>query len=551
MLSVLLVFGLATWACLALGAAVVTGLRRLSDGVHDRAGPFDLLLLGLGLLTALVSWATLIGPIDPTARVAVFTLTLVAGFWGRRELGRAFGSIRATLSGLGWPLIVAAALVILLGLERSASSPYLYDTGLYHAQSIRWIEEYGVAPGLANLHTRFGFNSAWFSPLALFAVPGANGEATHPLNGWLFGCVALWLVARIRHALNGPHPIAAFGPAALLAAVIPLLMKWLCAPTPDTPACLLLWTVVLMAYDGGWRENKVRAVTLVTVGVLVVTVKLSAIPILVVSGAALLSLARQDRRWAAASGGLAVFAALAFAARSFIISGYPIWPSPIALPSLVDWQVPFALSAAETGLIRSWAILPNEPRNEVLAMTAAEWMPLWFERMSWMYQGIVVFAAISALVVVIAGLKRVRLPVVAELTMVVGAVFWFFVAPDVRFGLGFLTPLAFLPLTLRAPAKLARLRLPVAIAALLAVQAASVYYRYPEWRGTVTERIVLPSGYPIASTQRTLVDGREVWVGNEYACWYHPLPCTEQTPAIAFRGTSLKDGFRPRTLEVD
>lgn len=46
--------------------------------------------------------------------------------------------------------------VIILGVfAYGGSRGYLhFDSGLYHAQAIRWIEEYGVVPGLANLHCR-------------------------------------------------------------------------------------------------------------------------------------------------------------------------------------------------------------------------------------------------------------------------------------------------------------------------------------------------------------------------------------------------------------
>ena len=46
-----------------------------------------------------------------------------------------------------------------------------YDTDLYHAQSIRWLEEYGIVPGLANLHERFAYNSSFF-----FAVSTLQSE---------------------------------------------------------------------------------------------------------------------------------------------------------------------------------------------------------------------------------------------------------------------------------------------------------------------------------------------------------------------------------------
>ena len=43
--------------------------------------------------------------------------------------------------------------VLMLLFSYGASRGYLhFDSGLYHAQAIRWIEEYGVVPGLANLH---------------------------------------------------------------------------------------------------------------------------------------------------------------------------------------------------------------------------------------------------------------------------------------------------------------------------------------------------------------------------------------------------------------
>ncbi len=54
-------------------------------------------------------------------------------------------------------IIVAIPVLILAGQPASH-----YDTDLYHAQSIRWIEEYGIAPGLGNLHHRLAYNSAFF-----------------------------------------------------------------------------------------------------------------------------------------------------------------------------------------------------------------------------------------------------------------------------------------------------------------------------------------------------------------------------------------------------
>ncbi|MDE5599017.1 MAG: hypothetical protein K2J04_14465, partial [Lachnospiraceae bacterium] len=52
-----------------------------------------------------------------------------------------------------------------------------YDTGLYHAQSIRWIEEYGIVKGLGNLHCRLAYNSASFALSALYSFAFLGGRS--------------------------------------------------------------------------------------------------------------------------------------------------------------------------------------------------------------------------------------------------------------------------------------------------------------------------------------------------------------------------------------
>lgn len=56
------------------------------------------------------------------------------------------------------------------------------DTGVYHAQSLHWLEEVGVVPGLANIDIHIGFNSAWFVPEALFSWGRYVGSPLQVLN---------------------------------------------------------------------------------------------------------------------------------------------------------------------------------------------------------------------------------------------------------------------------------------------------------------------------------------------------------------------------------
>lgn len=49
---------------------------------------------------------------------------------------------------------------------RSMKVPTNFDTAAYHLQSIRWINEFPVVKGLANLYPQLGFNQSYFGFLA-------------------------------------------------------------------------------------------------------------------------------------------------------------------------------------------------------------------------------------------------------------------------------------------------------------------------------------------------------------------------------------------------
>ena len=59
------------------------------------------------------------------------------------------------------------------------------DTGIYHAQAIRLIEEYGVLKGLGNLQLHFAYNSAYLPLCALFTLSFILPFALHTMSGFL------------------------------------------------------------------------------------------------------------------------------------------------------------------------------------------------------------------------------------------------------------------------------------------------------------------------------------------------------------------------------
>ena len=70
-------------------------------------------------------------------------------------------------------------------LARQSGGHIHYDSDLYHAQSIRWLEEYGIVKGLGNIHVRFAYNSSFFALSALYSMKFLLKQSLHTVNGFI------------------------------------------------------------------------------------------------------------------------------------------------------------------------------------------------------------------------------------------------------------------------------------------------------------------------------------------------------------------------------
>ena len=78
---------------------------------------------------------------------------------------------------------VVAVIIFLFMAYGSSHGIMHYDTALYHAQAIHWIERFGSVPGLACLHTRLGYNSSAFVLNALYDF-SFTGRSFHVTSGF-------------------------------------------------------------------------------------------------------------------------------------------------------------------------------------------------------------------------------------------------------------------------------------------------------------------------------------------------------------------------------
>lgn len=555
-----------------LGALLTVAAARVRPLARPSLPLYLLSLLGFAVLTAFLGIYSLVAPLDAWPHLLLIIL-VAAGTWRwPAPWQAAWHKIHA------FPRLPLLAGILLgsffagLLLYWSTTVPTNDDTGFYHSQTIKWLEQYAVVPGLGNLHGRLAFNSSFLQWSAFFSLSFLTGQPLFPLNGYFFLLLlAAWLPPLLR---DFPRP----RPETLLTALLFVLHldffpSWISSPSPDIGGMLLL--VLLCHLAVGFAGNKNTAglqsegfqtqgfvvFTVLLLSLTALTVKLSTLPIVALAPALWLS---RGKPWTGktlvTAAGLGVLMLAPWLIRNLVQTGYLIYPVPGTALWEVDWKVPLAAVTEEKNLIHSSAIRIGAPWQQVLALPFWEWFPGWFRGHSWFYQFLLLAAAASPLPMAAylgvpgraypRGLQR-RQQVLLWAVYYAGLLFWFTQAPSIRFGSAFLYVSALLPVYLWLQPLLKRYGtgLTLLMLALLTLQGLQLLrdpvYLLRNSPRVLAQRLWLPEAQPPPALRPVAIPGGRVWVAERVQCWYGALPCTWQVPAgLSFRGASLAEGFR-------
>jgi hypothetical protein len=565
MLAILLIWLYALAICFIYGCAVNQILLALSREKDAENPPFPLLvILGLCAVTTIASYLSLFMKIAWGANAVLFLGALLLFAAYRREVT---SSLKSGVEGL-WSLdkYVAALLFLsfLFILVKAAATPSVFDTGLYHAQAILWIEEYPVVPGLGNLHGRLAFNSAWFPANALFGFSFLKLQPFHVLNGLFLLVIIFICLQGLSRIITSQYRGSDILRAAIALPALFVFKDQLSSPTPDIPAALLVCLIfiyyVQLQEKADGSPDPPGSLILCLLAAWAITIKLSTLPLsLFIVVIATQEIAR--RRWAnfwIIAGGVLLLV-LPYFLRNIWLSGYPVYPFPGLNPFRFDWQVPRAAALAEKRAVEAFA---RDPRYVLpQAQGAFTWVPAWFHQTVADYGSKLEKIFLPGLVILVDGLLHLRKRHTGKiawggggrynviyLLAAAGLLFWFFTAPDPRFGLGFIMVAAviiFFPLlqgfdfqvTVFFPWSLAALLLYFLVA--FGLQALPV----------IASRFWLPSPYPQAQLVVEEIQGHQVYFprSREGKCWHAPLPCAYRPAHFAFRGPGLAEGFKARS----
>lgn len=399
----------------------------------------SLTAIGLIIATVYAQFFSLFYKVGMIANIVLVTVCILICILFRKEFCKEIKDYFVNTSTVKKIII----LLLILFWAYFTSRGYMhYDTDLYHAQSIRWIEEYGVVKGLGNVHNRLAYNSSFFAISALFSMKFLVGQSLHTVNGFMTLLLSISVLDIMDSFKRKKFVISDY---VRIAAVyyLTLICDEIVSPASDFAIMCTIFYIVIKWIDLLEKKEKsiVPYALLCVGGVYAVSLKLTAglVLILLVKPAYMLIKEKRVKEILMyLSMGLIVI--IPWIIRNVIISGYLVYPFPELDLFSVDWKIDADVAFADAAQIKVWG---RSLYNEALVdMPIWEWFGNWFKSSLSGTEKLIILADIVCLVIalIIAIYIFVKKKweyldfLLVEVMIICSYGFWQISAPLIRYG---------------------------------------------------------------------------------------------------------------------
>lgn len=316
------------------------------------------------------------------------------------------------------------------------------DTSLYHAQAIRWIEEYGVVPGLGNLQHRFAYNSSFLVLQALFSFKWLIGTSLHTMNGFIVCFLACYNLVTLGIWKGRRISIADMLKVTSFIYIYMNRARFIVSPMTDTMAVLLVFYIFSKWFEFKEQNAEIEDFAfLCVIGVWIVTLKVSVAMIVLLAIHPIVQFVdKKDYVNIGKYLGMGFFAALPWLVRNIIISGYLVYPFAAIDLFQFDWKMPSSVAIWDAKEIKVWG---RGYKDVALSdLPVWEWAGDWFLTCSTFYRFLIVVGFIATLLCLVFAIvylkKKEYCEFSAYLSCVAIITMWFMGAPLLRYGSAFL-----------------------------------------------------------------------------------------------------------------
>ncbi|WP_061281117.1 LIC_10190 family membrane protein [Leptospira interrogans] len=522
----------------------------------------DRVLVGLSVTNTLVSLVSLFLPITILVLFTFLSFCFVFLYFERKNLKLlTFGLIHKNI------IVIITFPFLLSALVFSLNPPFAYDSGLYHIQSIKWIQEYSVVPGLANLHGRFGFNPNIFTIFALTSLKEIFKQEIFSVNFVIYSILVLHSINRIYKILKQEGFTNSFLLHSIVLFLILEQFMSLSSPTPDLISIVLpLYILTNLPKNENGIHSKLNLenyFSSIILSVYTISVKLATIPLCILI---LLLIIRYkfDGKKLLIVISIIFLILLPWLIRNVILSGYLIYPFSAIDIFNFDWKVPLNAVVSEKLSITGWARNPGEGYKEAAQMKFWEWFPIWWNTISKLNRLFIVISFLSPIFIFIYSLfKKIKIDFqtfAILFTSWIGVIFWILLAPDIRFGKAFLgvsaiSPLLYFNFKINFfPIKISKTSKQIILVFIFIIISVFLINRrtYNRCKNFIREnsaffvrpkKIEIPQNLEFKKIQ---MNDLEVFIPAEGdRCYDYEIPCMPyKNYSLILRGKTLQSGFK-------
>lgn len=550
-----MIFILLIWAYAAIASYILGfGFCKLMNGnkPYICRHPASYILGGLGVLTVYSEIFSLIGPVGLWANVVLIVICIITAVWIRKDIPESFKMLPKPKTVAFWVIL---GLIVLFAYGSSSGIMH-YDSDLYHAQSIRWIEEYGTVPGLGNLHKRLAYNSAAFPLTALFSMKFIFGKSMHVMTGFLALLTAVLCVPLFNKRDCIKVELSSFARLVAIYYLINIFDEMV-SPASDYFVILFLLCIFILFLEEAEQKNDdpYSYGMLSVLLVVVFSIKISAAPVLLLAvyPAYLLikSKAYKDILKFILSGLLGI---LPFMVRNVLLSGYLIYPVTAIDIFDLDFKIPKAIAEYDGKEVRVYGRghIDVSRFDENIGVWIGDWLKSLdkVNRFAFYFSVISLFLVVAIVIIVLVRKQFDMLPALwVILTVAVSFSFWMLSSPNIRFGCIYLWLLPALTFGLIYRATL--MRSDRKIFYLVFVSVFLFYKAYAFSREVIrdfsTDYLLAQQDYGQYEVITEEIDGISFYCPVEGdRVGYDPFPSYPYNPDMTLRGKEIKDGFAPR-----
>ena len=427
-----------------LCGAIGLGIEKLLAKVLKSKWKFqviDYVVTGIVGITVYAAFASLFYKVGMVVHLIMLLLALVSVAACRQEIRGFLPKAKKLI--FSWEGFFFLCFIVLIAFFTSRGR-FHTDTNIYHAQNIRLYEEYGIIKGMANLQLHYGYNSLYLAFAAVMSLAWMLPWSLHTTTGFIEVALCLYALHHLKTFKTHKSHLEDAGCVAILFYAL-VNVTGSMSPATDYPTMFLsiyMASVWLRAIE---EKAHYSVYALLSVfAVFLGTMKLSAIAMaIVVVYPAFFLLKKKKWKEIGIYLGMGIGVLAPYLIRNVILTGWLVYPVDAIDLFSVDWKVPLESLRVDADQITVWGRCLYD--INLIDLPMKDWLPVWWEGQE-RYGQMLLGANLLGILLAMFNLgykflKKIEIKVeliVLYLGLIASACIWFFMAPFIRYGLGFL-----------------------------------------------------------------------------------------------------------------